>query len=146
MSQVPGSVLFVCSENALRSPMAEAMVKTYFGDRVYVDSIGVRDGALDPMAVAVMQEMDIDLSGHRPKRLDDLLDTSFDIVVTLSPEAHQQALDMMRNEAIEVVFWSISDPSVVEGNRDVRLAAYRDVRDTLKALIEEKFRERGGSS
>ena len=116
----------------------------FFGDRVYVDSIGVRDGALDSMAVAVMQEMDIDISGHRPKRLDDLLDTSFDIVVTLSPEAHQQALDMMRNEAVEVVFWSISDPSVAEGNRDVRLAAYRDVRDTLKNLIKEMFNERDG--
>ena len=145
MSQVHGSVLFVCSENALRSPMAEAMVKIFFGDRVYEDSIGVRDGELDSMAVVVMQEIDIDISGHRPKRLDDLLDTSFYMVVTLSPEAHQQALDMMRNEAVEIVFWSIFDPSVVEGNRDVRLAAYRDVRDTLKALIEKLFTERDGS-
>jgi protein-tyrosine-phosphatase len=142
MSRVPGSVLFVCSENALRSPMAEAMVKTYFGDRVYVDSIGVRDGELDPMAVAVMQELDIDISGHRPKRLDDLLDTSFDAIVTLSPEAHHEALDRLRNEAVDVVFWPTYDPSVVEGNRDVRLAAYRDVRNTLKALIEEMLQER----
>ncbi len=142
MSRVPGSVLFVCSENALRSPMAEAMVKASFGDRVYVDSIGVRDGELDPMAVAVMQEIDIDISGHRPKRLDDLLDTSFDAIVTLSPEAHHEALDRLRNEAVDVVFWPTYDPSVVEGNRDVRLAAYRDVRDTLKALIEEMFKER----
>jgi len=142
MSRVPGSVLFVCSENALRSPMAEAMVKIFFGDRVYVDSIGVREGDLDPMAVAVMQELDIDISGHRPKRLDDLLDTSFDVIVTLSPEAHHKALDMMRNEAVEVVFWPTYDPSIVEGSREVRLAAYRDVRDTLKALIEEMFKER----
>ncbi len=142
MSRVLGSVLFVCSENALRSPMAEAMVKTFFGDRVYVDSIGVRDGELDPMAVAVMEEIDIDISGHRPKRLDDLLDTSFDAIVTLSPEAHHQALDRMRNEAVDVVFWPTYDPSVVEGNRDVRLDAYRDVRDTLKGLIEEMFKQR----
>lgn len=141
MSRVPGSVLFICGENAIRSPMAEAMVKNYFGDRVYVDSIGVRDGELDPMAVAVMEEIDIDLSGHRPKRLDDLSDTNFDAIVTLSPEAHDRALDMTRNEAVEVVFWEINDPSVVDGNRDVRLAAYRDVRDTLKALIEDLFKE-----
>ena len=85
-----------------------------------VDSIGVRDGELDPMAVAVMEEIDIDLSGHRPKRLDDLSDTNFDAIVTLSPEAHDRALDMTRNEAVEVVFWEINDPSVVDGNRDVR--------------------------
>ena len=142
MSRVPDSVLFVCSENALRSPMAEAMVKASFGDRVYVDSIGVRDGELDPMAVAVMQEVDIDISGHRPKRLDDLLDTSFDAIVTLSPEAHHEALDRLRNEAVDVVFWPTYDPSVVEGNRDVRLAAYRDVRNTLQALIEKMLQER----
>ena len=145
MRRPPASVLFVCSENALRSPMAEAMVKTYFGDRVYVDSIGVRDGELDPMAVAVMQEIGIDISGHRPKRLDELLDTSFDVIVTLSPEAHHQALDRMRNEAVEVVYWPTYDPSVVEGSREARLAAYRDVRDTLKALITEMFRADDGA-
>lgn len=135
MSRAPGSVLFVCSENALRSPMAEGIVKASFGDRVYVDSIGVRDGLLDPLAVVVMQEIGIDISGHRPKKLDDLLDTSFDAIVTLSPEAHHQALDRMRNEAVDVVFWPTYDPSAVDGNREVRLAAYRDVRDSLKSLI-----------
>lgn len=141
MSRVPGSVLFVCSENALRSPMAEAMVKATFGDRVFVDSIGVRDGELDPMAVAVMAEIGIDISGHQPKRLDDHFDSNFDVIATLSPEAHHQALDRVRNEAVEVYFWEINDPSVVDGNRDVRLDAYRDVRDLLKKLIEELFNE-----
>lgn len=142
MSRVPHSVLFVCSENALRSPMAEALVKAIYGDRVYVDSIGVRDGDLDPMAVAVMAEIDIDISTHTPKRLADLLDTSFDVIVTLSPEAHHQSMEMMRGEAAEVIYWPTYDPSVVEGNRDVRLAAYRDVRDTLKVLIEDLLTSR----
>jgi protein-tyrosine-phosphatase len=146
MNRVPDSVLFVCGENALRSPMAEAMVKTFYGDRVYVDSIGVRDGELDPMAVAVMEDMGIDISGHRPKRLDDLFDTNFDAIVALSPEAHQHALNMMRNEAVDVIFWPTSDPSVVEGNRDARLAAYREVRDALKNLIEEMFEVRDAPS
>jgi protein-tyrosine-phosphatase len=147
MSKVPASILFVCSENALRSPMAEAMVKAYHGDQVYVDSIGVRDGELDPMAVAVMAEIDIDIAGHTPKRLADLLDTSFDVIVTLSPEAHHQSMEMMRNEAAEVVYWPVYDPSAVEGNREVRLAAYRDVRDTLKAMIEDLLtcRDKGGA-
>ena len=139
MSRVPGSVLFVCGENALRSPMAEAMVKVSYGDRVFVDSIGVRDGELDPMAVIVMQEIGIDISGHRPKRLDDLLDTSFDAIVTLSPEAHRRALEKMRIEAVDVIFWPIGDPSLVEGNRDIRLHAYREVRDTLQKFIADMF-------
>ena len=142
----PRSVLFVCSENALRSPMAEAMVKAFYGDRIYVDSIGVRDGALDPLAVTVMEEIGIDISRHQPKRLADLLDTSFDMIVTLSPEAHHQAMDLMRAEAAEVAFWPTYDPSVVEGNRDARLAAYRDTRDTLKRLIDSLFTEQGDPS
>ena len=146
MNRPPASVLFVCSENALRSPMAEGLVKASFGDQVYVDSIGVREGALDPLAVAVMQEIDIDISGHRPKKLDDLLDTSFDAIVTLSPEAHHRALDRMRNEAVEVIFWPTYDPSVVEGNREVRLAAYRDVRNSLKSLIDDMFFHQGDTS
>ena len=144
MTGPPGSILFVCSENALRSPMAEAMVKKFYGDRVYVDSIGVREGELDPLAIAVMEEVGIDISGHRPKRLEDLSDTSFDMIVTLSPEAHHQALDLMRAEAVEVTFWPTYDPSVTEGNREARLAAYRDVRDTLKRLIDGLFREHVG--
>jgi len=144
MTDVPHSILFVCGENALRSPMAEAMVKAYFGDRVYVDSIGVREGELDPMAVAVMAEIGIDISGHKPKRLDDLFDTNFDAIVTLSREAHDKALEMMRNEAVEVILWPVDDPSVVDGNREVRLAAYRAVRDRLRTLIAEMF-EKGAN-
>ena len=117
------------------------MVKADYGDRVYVDSIGVRDGNLDPLAVAVMQELGIDVSGHRPKKLSDLLDTSFDVIVTLSAEAHHQAMELMRNEAAKVVYWPTYDPSVVHGNREVRLAAYRDVRDSLKVLIDELLTE-----
>ncbi len=79
------SLLFVCGENALRSPMAEAMVKTAYGDRVYVDSVGIRQGALDPLAVAAMEEIGIDISGHRPKLVDDMVATSFDVIVTLTP-------------------------------------------------------------
>ena len=139
MKRVPHSILFVCGENALRSPMAEAMVKAYFGDRVYVDSIGVREGELDPMAVAVMAEIGIDISRHKPKRLDDLFDTNFDAIITLSREANDKALEMMRNEAVEVILWPVDDPSVVDGNREVRLAAYRAVRDRLRTLIAEMF-------
>lgn len=130
------SLLFVCSENALRSPMAEAMVKAADGDRVYVDSVGIRQGTLDPLAVAVMEEIGIDISGHAPKLLDDMIATSFDIIVTLTPQAQHQAVEMTRASACEVIYWRTLDPSLVEGSREVRLAAYREVRDALRAEID----------
>lgn len=139
--RAPASLLFVCSENALRSPMAEAMVKHLYGDRVYVDSVGVRGSELDPLAVAVMKEIGIDISAHRAKRLDELDDTSFDIIVTMSPEAHHHAVDWSRTHAAEVLYWPIYDPSAVEAGREARLAAYRDVRDTLRTLIDDMFRD-----
>jgi protein-tyrosine-phosphatase len=139
MTGGPQSVLFVCGENALRSPMAEAMLKRRMGNRVYVDSVGVRDGALDPMAVEVMAEDGLDISHHQPKKLEHLMDTSFDLIVTLSPEAHHRALDLTRSWAAEVVYWNTPDPSVVEGNRDTRLDAYRELRETLKARIDALF-------
>lgn len=140
MIQRPKSILFVCSENALRSPMAEGIVKARYGDKVYVDSVGVRAGEVDPLAVAVMAEIGVDISRHNAKLLEDLLDTSFDLVVTLSPEAHHQALELTRTEAVEVVYWPTYDPSAIEGSRETRLAAYREVRDTLVALIDETLR------
>lgn len=137
------SILFVCSENALRSPMAEAIVKARYGDRVYVDSVGVRAGELDALAVAAMAEIGIDISRHRAKLLEDLLDTSFDLVVTLSPEAHHQALELTRTESVEVVYWPTYDPSVSEGSRETRLAAYRALRDSLGARIDALFADEG---
>lgn len=137
----PESVLFVCGENALRSPMAEGLVKRLHGARVFVDSVGVRAGALDTMAVAVMAEIGIDISGHRPKRLDELMDGSFALVVALSPEAHGAALELARFSAIEDDHWDIADPSLAEGSRDTRLAAYRAVRDTLAARIRARLEE-----
>ncbi len=130
------SLLFVCSENALRSPMAEAMVKAAYGDQVYVDSVGIRQGTLDPLAVAVMEEIGIDFSGHAPKLLDDMIATSFELIVTLTPEAQHQAVELTRASACEVIYWRTLDPSMVEGSREVRLAAYREVRDALRAEIE----------
>lgn len=136
----PGSVLFACTENALRSPMAEAMMKHLHGHRVFVDSAGVRAGTLDGFAVEVMAELGLDISGHRPKTFDELEDTSFDLVVSLSPEAQHGAVELTRSSAAELEFWHVFDPSLVEGGREARLDAYRQVRDELLALIRERFR------
>ena len=139
MTDLPSSILFVCSENALRSPMAEALTKHQFGTTVFVDSAGIRDGELDPMASVVMDEIGVDMSRHKSKRLDDLMDTSFEIIVTLSPEAEHKAIELTRVTASEVEYWPTPDPSVAEGHREARLAAYRDLRDYLIKRIEVRF-------
>lgn len=138
--RLPGSVLFACTENALRSPMAEAMLKHLHGHQVYVDSVGVRAGELDGFAIEVMAELGLDIAGHRPKTFDDLEDTSFDLVVSLSPEAQHSAVELTRSAATELEFWHTFDPSIVEGGREARLDAYRLVRDELLARIRERFR------
>ena len=115
--------------------MAEGIVKRLYGELVYVDSVGVRAGALDQMAVAAMDEAGIDISGHRPKPLAELTDGSFDLVVSLTEEAHRHALDITSGSASEVERWATTDPSLVEGSREVRMTAYREVRDALTARI-----------
>lgn len=139
MADLPGSVLFCCTLNAVRSPMAEGVFKLLHNRRVFVDSVGVRAGELDPFAVAAMDEIGIDISRHRSKSFGNLEDTSFDLIISLSPEAHHRALEMTRTMACDVEFWNTFDPSIVEGSREVRLDAYRDVRDTLLRRIRDRF-------
>jgi protein-tyrosine-phosphatase len=119
--------------------MAEAMMKHLHGRRVFVDSVGVRTGPLDDFAVAVMDEIGIDITRHKPKSFDDLEDDSFDLIISLSPEAQHKAVDMTRALAAEVEFWNTFDPSVVEGSRETRLEAYRQVRDQLMRRLLQRF-------
>ncbi|MEE8152765.1 MAG: arsenate reductase ArsC [candidate division NC10 bacterium] len=139
MGDLPSAVLFACTENTVRSPMAEAILKYLHGRHIYVDSVGVRKGELDGFAVAVMDEIGIDISHHHPKTFEDLEDTSFDLVTSLSPEAQHKAVEMTRVVACDVEFWNTFDPSVVEGSREVRLEAYRQVRDELMRHIKKRF-------
>ncbi len=144
MGDLPGSVLFCCTMNSLRSPMAEAMLKHLHGRQIYVDSAGVRTGPIDEFAVAAMDELGIDITRHKAKSFDDLEDGSFDIIISLSPEAQHRAVEMTRSMAAEVEFWNTFDPSVVEGSREVRLEAYRQVRDQLMKRILQRFPLPGG--
>ena len=139
MADLPHAVLFSCTRNAVRSPMAEGLLKYLLGHRIYVDSVGVRPLEIDPFVVEVMDEIGIDLSKHRPKSFEDLEDTSFDLIVSLSPEAQHSAVELTRTMACEVEFWNTLDPSIVEGNREMRLDAYRQVRDQLMRRIEQRF-------
>lgn len=138
---LPGAVLFCCSENAIRSPMAEALLKHLLGHRIYVDSAGVRAAALDGFATAVMDEIGIDLTSHRAKALDELQDGSFDLIISLSPEAQHAAVELTRTWACDVEYWQTFDPSIVEGGREARLEAYRQVRDQLMERIRARFPE-----
>ena len=139
MSDLPGAVLFACSENALRSPMAESILKHLHGHRIYVDSVGIRAGELDGFAVEVMDEIGIDLSRHSSKSFDDLEDEYYDLIITLSPEAQHRAVELTRTMAVDLEFWHTFDPSIVEGNRDTCLVAYRKVRDRLLERIRDRF-------
>ena len=138
---LPGSVLFACDLNAVRSAMAEGLMKHLFGDRVYVDSAGVTANEVDPFAVAVMAEISIDISRHKAKALDDLADNSFDLVISLSPRAQHTAVEMTRTMACDIEYWSTQDATDVQGSRDQRMNAYRAVRDHLNRRIVERFGE-----
>jgi protein-tyrosine-phosphatase len=143
---LPGAVLFACSRNAVRSPMAAAILRHLAGARIYVESAGVRAGDTDPFATAVMEELGIDMSKHKPMSLAELHDTSFDLIVTLAPEAHHQALELTRAQAVEVEYWPTQDPTMTSGNREQILDAYRAVRDGLFQKIKSRFPLAGGPS
>jgi protein-tyrosine-phosphatase len=139
MARAPSSVLFACGFNSIRSPMAAALMKALHGRRIYVDSVGVRERPIDPFAIAVMAELGHDISGHVPKTFDSLEDTSFDLVISLSPEAQHKAVELTRTMDCEVEFWPVYDPTATEGSRDEILAAYRMVRDQLERRIRQRF-------
>ena len=135
----PSAVLFASSHNAVRSPIAEALLKRFGGTRVYVDSCGLRHGTLDPFAVEVMAEIGVELNRHRPKSFDQLNDDFFDLIVSLSPEAQHRAIEMTRTWACDIEYWPTLDATIIEGSRTMRLDAYRQVRDSLQARIHKRF-------
>jgi len=146
--ELPGAILFACTMNSVRSPMAAAILRHLAGRRAYVESAGVRAGGLDAFAVAAMDEIGIDISQHTPRTLRDLHDTSFDLIVSLSPEAHHQALELTRTMAVEVEYWPTFDATLLIGSagREQIVQAYRDVRDGLFQRIKRRFGFEGGPS
>lgn len=135
----PGSVLFVCGMNAIRSPMAEAIARSLVPKGTYVASAGVRPGERDPFVDAVLGEIGLDLGVRQPQTLDELEDDFFDLIVTLAPEAHHRALDMNRGNAVDVVYWPTPDPTVATGTREQILSSYREVRDMLGLRVRKLF-------
>jgi protein-tyrosine-phosphatase len=119
--------------------MAAALMRHLAGERIYVESAGVRAGALDPLAVEAMEEIGLKIGQHQPRCFEDLEDGSFDLVITLSPEAQHKAVELTRTAATEVEYWPTIDPTAVEGSREQRLAAYRAVRDQLLDRLKQRF-------
>ena len=126
--------------------MAAAILRHLAGRRVYVESAGVRAGGADVFAQAVMDEIGIDITKHAPRTIRDLHDTSFDLIITLSPEAHHQALELTRTMAVEVEYWPTFDATMMigQGSREQTLQAYRTVRDSLFGRIKQRFGLEGG--
>jgi protein-tyrosine-phosphatase len=147
--RTPQAVLFACGQNSVRSPMAAGLLQQMFPHTLYVRSAGVKKGELDPFVVAVMAEMGQDLSKHRPMTFEELEDwegMNFDLIITLSPEAHHKALDLTRTMAADVEYWPTVDPTDTQGNREQKLAAYREVMDGLLLRIRKRFAKGGAAN
>ena len=142
MTDIPGSVLFACTHNMIRSPMAEAMMKARFPGTVFVDSCGVHPGSMDIFTVKAMEEVGLDVSRHEPKDFNDLVDGYFDLVVCFSEESHARARDFVSGKSMELEHWPIYDTGLTSENQQLRLDAYRTVRDTITGRLDERF---GGS-
>jgi protein-tyrosine-phosphatase len=139
----PGAVLFMCGMNSIRSPMAEVIAKHLLPSDIYIQSAGVRSGERDPFVDVVLEEIGLSLGRHQPRRMEELEDDFFDLIVTLTPEAHHQALELTRSQSVDVVYWPTIDPTATAGSRDQIVEAYREVRDHLWRLIEERLASRG---
>ncbi|PSJ60392.1 low molecular weight phosphatase family protein [Pseudaminobacter soli (ex Li et al. 2025)] len=138
-ARLPRSILFVCGMNAVRSPMAELLARQVLPKTTFVASAGVRVGERDPFVDAVLAEEGLSLNDRQPRTLEEMEDDYFDLIVTLAPEAHHAALELTRSMAVEVEYWPTADPTTVAGTREQILAAYRDVRERLKARIGTRF-------
>jgi protein-tyrosine-phosphatase len=133
------SVLFMCSMNAIRSPMAEEIAKRVLPKSIYVQSAGARKGRPDPFLEIVLEEAGMAGAVHEPRALDELEDDFFDLVITLSPEAHHRALELTRSGRVHVEYWPTQDPSTTVGSREQILGVYREVFEGLRNRILARF-------
>lgn len=143
--KIPASILFCCDHNAIRSPMAEGMMKKFYGRAAYVQSAGVKnDLEIDGFAVAVCEEIGVKLSDHRSRSFEEMQDWGddlggFDLIVALSPASQRLALEMTRIYHLEVEYWPIMDPSGMAEEREAKLALYRQSRDQIRKKMQERF-------
>ncbi|MEM8579765.1 MAG: low molecular weight phosphatase family protein [Pseudomonadota bacterium] len=148
----PSSVLFCCDHNAIRSPMAEGMMKKFFGQRAYIQSAGVKsDLDIDGFAVAVCSEIGVELERHRSRTFEEMQEwgddlSSFDLIVALSPASQRQALELTRVFHLELEYWPVMDPVGIGETREAKLGAYRQTRDQIRDRIVSRFGPPGGDA
>ncbi|MCR9127639.1 MAG: low molecular weight phosphatase family protein [Rhodobacteraceae bacterium] len=148
--RLPQSVLFCCDHNAVRSPMAEGIMKKFYGTGTYVQSVGVKnDMEIDGFSIAVCQEMNVELSRHRSRSFDEMEDwgddlSSFDLVIALSPASQRRALELTRYFHLEVEYWPILDPTGLGETREAKLASYRQARDQIITRLTDRWGEPQG--
>jgi protein-tyrosine-phosphatase len=136
---LPGTVLFACTHNMIRSPIAEGLMKSLFPNKVYVDSCGINAGALDGFLISVMEEVGIDMSGHTPKSFNDLQDEYFDLIICFSEESYEIAQKFAEAKVTEVEYWPVFDAALTSNIREERLRAYREVRKLISDKLHERF-------
>ena len=147
MSSQVGAVLFACNINAVRSAMAEAMVKHAFPGKIFVDSCGVAPGIQDGFATAVMHEIGLDMSAHKPKSFDDLDSGFYDVIISFSPQAHDAARALTQNIDCETLYWPVDNLASLTGSREEMLRAYRGVREDIRGKLSIYFgREIAGNT
>lgn len=141
----PHSVLFCCDHNAIRSPIAEGLMKQFYGHSAYVQSAGVHnDLEIDGFAIAVCAELGIELESHRSRSFDEMEQwgddlSGFDLIISLSPASQRRAQELTRNFHVDVEYWQILDPSGLGNTREAKLDAYRQTRDMLAKRMLERF-------
>ncbi|KIT16218.1 low molecular weight phosphatase family protein [Jannaschia aquimarina] len=145
MADLPQSVLFCCDHNAVRSPMAEGLMKKLHGMDIYVQSAGVKnDLEIDGFAIAVCEEVGVELSRHRTRSFEEMRDwgddlEQFDLIVALSPASQRQAQELARHAHIDVEYWPIMDPTGLGESREAKLAVYRQTRDQIEERLRKRF-------
>lgn len=133
------SILFVCNQNAVRSPMAEGLANRHCKRRIYIDSVGLIAGNLDPFSIGAMAEEDIDIADHEPKPLSSADLSLFDLVIALTPESRDHISKLRDRGDFVLEYWPTPDPSDSEGNRNQVMDSYRLVRDRLETMIADRF-------
>ena len=142
---LPSSVLFCCNHNSVRSPMAEGLMKIHVGYKIYVQSAGVAsDREIDGFSIAVCDEVGVQLIQHKARSFKEMEElgedlNGYDLIVALSPMAEKIAIETTMNNAVDVEFWEISDPSGIGETRDEKLNAYRNIRNELITRIKNRF-------
>ena len=137
-----GAILFACNINAVRSAMAEAMIKATYPGKIFADSCGVSPGNADGFAIAVLREVGIDMEKHQPKSFNDLDSGFYDVIISFSPEAHETAMALTQSMDCETLYWPVDNLANLTGSRDERLRAYRHVRDDIMAKLEHYLGKR----